>query len=304
LRKFKGNHLEDATSPIPDHTTAGTSPRPSRQRFLLLLVTLAVATLVAPLTPGSRTKASGQTAVAARRPIKALFISGGHAHDYGQLAPFLTSQISKLINVQFTLAMGDSSEELTGLDILNDEHFADGYDVVVYDMCYEHIDDFKFYNMMRAAYDGKPAIFIHCAVDGLNGSQKRVWEDLLGLRSKHHDDYGPFGTQKVDPKNPITLSWPDDWKTPGDELYEVTEVLPGIHPLLKVTSPQDGRVHVVAWTKMYGKGRVFGLTLGHDMDNAKSPNYLRLVANGILWSCNKLGQDGKPKAGYGAPQEQ
>ena len=28
-------------------------------------------------------------------------------------------------------------------------------------------------------------------------------------------------------------------------------------------------------------------------------DFLRLLANGLLWACDKLGEDGKPKEGYG-----
>jgi hypothetical protein len=29
------------------------------------------------------------------------------------------------------------------------------------------------------------------------------------------------------------------------------------------------------------------------------PEYHRLLANGLLWACDKLDKDGKPLAGYG-----
>jgi hypothetical protein len=31
------------------------------------------------------------------------------------------------------------------------------------------------------------------------------------------------------------------------------------------------------------------------------PVYLDLVTRGLLWACDKLDKDGKPKAGYGKP---
>ncbi len=35
----------------------------------------------------------------------------------------------------------------------------------------------------------------------------------------------------------------------------------------------------------------------HDND----PDYHKLVASGLLWSCGKLADDGQPAAGYAAP---
>jgi len=31
----------------------------------------------------------------------------------------------------------------------------------------------------------------------------------------------------------------------------------------------------------------------------EDPRYLDLVTRGLLWACGKLGEDGKPLAGYG-----
>ena len=107
---------------------------------------------------------------------------------------------------------------------------------------------------------------------------------------------------KLDPKNPITLSFPENWQTPGDELYQTISIQPESHQLLKVKSPQDGREHIVCWTYKYHSGLVFSTTLGHDLKTAASPDYLRLLANGLLWTCGKLGPDGKPFPGYAGPQ--
>src|SRR5207302_6188789 len=82
------------------------------------------------------------------------------------------------------------------------------------------------------------------------------------------------------------------------ELYQMISIDPQSHPLLKAKSPQDSREHIVGWTYQFGRGRVFATTLGHDMKTAGSPDYLQLLANGLLWTCNKLGDDGKAVAGY------
>jgi hypothetical protein len=46
---------------------------------------------------------------------------------------------------------------------------------------------------------------------------------------------------------------------------------------------------------------VFATTLGHDLKTAGMPEYHRLLANGLLWACGKLGDDGKPLEGYAGP---
>jgi len=136
-----------------------------------------------------------------------------------------------------------------------------------------------------------------------NSPSVHDWEDMCGMRSKVHDPYQAFGTEKLDPANPITKAFPADWKTPGDELYQTIELMTGSHALLRAKSPKDGREHTVCWIHEYGKGRVFATTLGHDFKTVESADYLGLVSNGILWACDKLDADGKPKAGYGPAQQ-
>ena len=44
----------------------------------------------------------------------------------------------------------------------------------------------------------------------------------------------------------------------------------------------------VAWTKMYGKGRVFYCSLGHVAAVARQPEVLTLVTRGMLWAAGRL----------------
>ena len=39
----------------------------------------------------------------------------------------------------------------------------------------------------------------------------------------------------------------------------------------------------VAWTRKYGKGRVFKTTLGHDGLAFRTPEFQRLILNGVDW---------------------
>jgi len=231
---------------------------------------------------------------AAPKPIKALFFVGGGYHDYAKLAPHLTSKLSELVKVSFVVK--DNFEPL------HDPKFADGYDAVVYDWCFDEAPDDVLENALRTTAAGKPTVMIHCAVHAFRRSPKiSEWETCCGMRSKVHDRFEPFTVVKLDPKSPITLSFPETWDTPGDELYQTISIQPESHQLLKVKSPQDGREHIVCWTYRYHSGLVFSTTLGHDLKTAASPEYLRLLANGLLWTCGKLGSDGKPAVGYAGP---
>src|SRR5258708_35374659 len=66
-------------------------------------------------------------------PIKALLFVGGGYHDYVKLAPHLTSKLSELANVAFVVK--DTFESL------HDPKFADGFDAIVYDWCFDDAPD-------------------------------------------------------------------------------------------------------------------------------------------------------------------
>ena len=224
-------------------------------------------------------------------PLKALFLTGGGYHDYQKLAPHLTSNLSRLVNAQFTTAFD--------LSALTNAGFADAYDVVVYDVCFDNAPDAILESALQAARKGKPAVMIHCAVHAFRQSKKvQEWEACCGMKSKVHDPYCPFTVMKLDRDDPITKAFPDQWKTPGDELYQTISIDPQSHQLLKAKSPHDGREHIVCWRYQFGRGRIFATTLGHDLKTAESDDYLRLLANGLLWTCDKLANDGKPLTGY------
>jgi len=62
---------------------------------------------------------------------------------------------------------------------------------------------------------------------------------------------------------------------------------PAVHVL--ASTPFDDVAMPVAWTKMWGKGRVFYSSMGHlasvfDQD----PNILRLMTRGMLWAAHAL----------------
>jgi type 1 glutamine amidotransferase len=93
--------------------------------------------------------------------------------------------------------------------------------------------------------------------------------------------------------------FPADWQTPMEELYNIEKVWSTATPLGASHSKETKRDEVDIWVNTYGKGRVFGTTLGHYNHTMQDPVFLDLVTRGLLWSCDKLDDDGQPKAGFG-----
>ena len=88
-------------------------------------------------------------------------------------------------------------------------------------------------------------------------------------------------------KSPITGSWPIGrpiGRPRSDELYENVKFWPNATPLLTAYSDTSKKDQVVAWINHYGKGRVFGTTLGHGSPTTDMESYHKLLANGLLWA--------------------
>ena len=222
-------------------------------------------------------------------PLKVLYVTGGGYHDYQKLAPLLTESIAKHANATFDVKWGVES--------LRDPKLGEGYDAIVYNLCFsDEKDDTVINNAVRVTREGKPTVLVHCSMHCFMASDS--WTECCGQRTRRHDDYRAFGTTKAAPDHPVMKSFPDNWTTAGDELYQTIEFGKNSTALLKVKSEESGNVHTVCWVHKFGEGNVFATTLGHDMKTAEQSDYHRLLAHGLLWACGKLTNDGKPAAGY------
>ena len=247
------------------------------------------------------------------KPLKAIMFVGGGFHDYKVMPGKLAAKIEGLVNITIDIKPVADAPAMAAL--FKAGNFADGYDVVIYDICFgEKWEDGDYDGALKVAADGKPAVFIHCSAHTYRPPrdtkdpryEQRVaiadakWHALVGMDTRVHDKFEAFTVEKAATDNPVIKSFPDDWKTPGDELYNTVKMMPTATPLLQAKSPINGKTHTVAWVNLYGKTRIFGTTLGHDMKTGGDPAYEKLLAYGLLWTCDKLDADGMPMSGYAA----
>jgi len=91
----------------------------------------------------------------------------------------------------------------------------------------------------------------------------------------------------------------DDFEVSTEQYY--MHVDPANHVLATTRFPVADGPHVpngpvdmpVAWTKYYGKGRVFYCSLGHHADIVRQPPILSLCRRGLLWAAGH--QDRAPR---------
>ena len=69
---------------------------------------------------------------------------------------------------------------------------------------------------------------------------------------------------------------------PSNKVYAVTQF-----PVADGPHVSNGSFDMpVVWTRMYGKGRVFYSSLGHNAEVVRQPDPLRLLTRGLLWAAN------------------
>jgi type 1 glutamine amidotransferase len=117
------------------------------------------------------------------------------------------------------------------------------------------------------------------------------WRDMLGGVFSHvglpdsKTKKGKFTIKIVDTQSPITRGL-NDFEL-NDELYYHLQMRPGVEPL--ATTDYNGGTWPVAWTRVYGQGRVFHTPLGHrdfgpgKDDPLRNPNLFKLVLQGVDW---------------------
>ncbi len=226
------------------------------------------------------------------KPLKIGYYTGGGYHNYKEQAAYIPVELEKLINCKVDVKWEREA--------LRDPKLGEGYDVVMYNICWADDKDKDadiLEKLPKLTFEGKPTVMIHCTFHSFRWVDS-AWTECEGLKTRHHEEFQPFEMEKVEKNHPIIKLLPDDWKTPGDEPYISLKMYPNAVPLLNVKT-KKGTVTTVAWVNQYGKGRVFGNSLGHDMKSIGMPEFMQLTANGTLWVCDKLGEDGKPKKGYG-----
>ena len=281
---------------------------------LLLLPTLALFTL-APLG----------IAADAPAPLKILLITGGCCHDYNAQKDILKKGIEARANVVVDQIHTDDKSTKPPLAILGNPDYAKGYDLVLHDECAADIKEpAQIAAVLKPHRDGIPGVNLHCAMHSYRfgdfgkpvaaGADNASWYEYLGLQTTGHGPQEPIAISYVNKESPITRGF-DDWTTIKEELYNNVQVLPTAQALARgkqmVKSKKkqaDGSEiieekaveTVVVWTNKFGeKARVFSTTIGHNNATVEDARYLDLVTRGVLWACDKLDADGKPKAGYG-----
>jgi hypothetical protein len=237
----------------------------------------------------------------ASEPLRALLITGGCCHDFAAQKKILSEGISARANVTWTIVL-EGNDRTNQVSIYTNADWAKGYDVVLHNECFGYVTNVAFVEGIVRAHSvgGVPAVMLHCSIHSYRFSTTDEWRKLLGVSSYQHGAKHAFEIVNLQAGHPVMKGFPDKWQDFPDELYQLKKIWPDCVPLGRAVSSKEAE-QVVVWVNTYGKARVFGTTLGHANETMSDKLYLDLVTRGLLWACDRLDADGKPKTGYGMP---
>jgi uncharacterized protein len=220
-------------------------------------------------------------------PVKVLFLSGGQRshHGYRDQALYLSSALEDTGRYEVTINEDAAILETPAMN---------KYDLIIVNAD-RRDPEFKLTaSQQNALLDwvkaGHGYISIHGA-DNAAPDWVPEWRDMLGGVFSHvglpdsKTKQGTFRIKIARTDHPITRGLSDfDLK---DELYYNLQMKHEVDPL--ATTDYNEGTWPVAWTRTYGKGRVFHTPLGHrsfkpgSADPLQDPNLLKLVIQGIDW---------------------
>ncbi|RLS57465.1 MAG: heme-binding protein [Planctomycetota bacterium] len=253
-------------------------------KFQTLIFTLTASFLA--ITPLHR-------AVAAEppKPLKVLIVCGGCCHDYNTQKELLSKGMMERAHVDVEVVHQGGTATNSRIPLYEKKDWSKGFDVVIHDECFSDVKDNAYtQNIITPHREGLPAVVLHCAMhcyrDGTDD-----WFQFCGVTSRRHGAHYPHEVLNVDSSHPIMAKFGPAWANPAGELYWIEKLWPTAHPLGTAKNKEQGNDEVCVWTNQYGKGRVFGTTLGHHNETVSAPEYLDMVTRGTLWACDRLNDE-------------
>jgi type 1 glutamine amidotransferase len=229
---------------------------------------------------------------------KVFLLSGGRRqhHGYRDQALYLAGALENTGRFQVTI--GEDAAILETPAIRK-------YDLIVV-TADRRDNEFKFTpGQQEAIFDfvrsGHGYVSIHAANNAAN-DWLPPWRDMLGGVFSHVGQpdgktrKGTYTVKIADTSSPITQGL-NDFPI-KDELYYQMQMQPDVQPL--ATIEYQGVAWPAAWTRTFGKGRVFHTVLGHrdfgpDKDDPiRDPNLGRLIIQGTDWAAAGRAASGKP----------
>ncbi len=206
--------------------------------------------------------------------IRTLLFTGGQIHDWRGNGDAIQAHLE-------SAGMFDLTRVNEDLSVLEAPHL-DPYELIVFFYTVGEITDAQKNGLLNAIAGGKGWVGIHSAADSFRNCPE--YRAMVGGFFVTHPRYRQYQVSVKDPEHPIMKGLPEEFMV-TDEQY-ILDYDPRVHVLC--TALWKGEAMPVAWTKSWGKGRVFYLALGHDAKACQQEIFGQLLVRGALWSAGKL----------------
>jgi type 1 glutamine amidotransferase len=256
-----------------------------------MLWSLSIALALAGRPSSAQTEAESPTTPT----LRALLVTGGCCHDYEMQKTILSEGIGDRaarlgVAVEWTIFHEGGESTDHRVSIYEQPDWAKAFDVVLHNECFAGITDDAFIEgIARAHREGVPAVVLHCTMHSYRHASTDAWREMLGVRSMRHERRkGSMVVRNRAADHPVMAGFGEEWTTPNGELYIIEKMFPTVTPLALAHSLEENADQLVIWTNQYGKGRVFGTTIGHHNETMSDPKYLDTVTRGLLWAAGRL----------------
>jgi uncharacterized protein len=229
------------------------------------------------------------------KKLKAIIVAGGCCHDYEKQKKIIADGLAERINISCDIIHEQKADKMK--EALSKKGWADNYDLVIYNFCHAHEKDKDFVeSITKIHHEGKAAIALHCSMHTYHwkikedSDKKKAWTELLGVTSPNHGPKSKIEVTPTDTEHPIMKGFPAKWVTPNGELYNIKKIHDSTKVLAMGVRTEKGNKSPTPciWVNTYGKGKVFGMTLGHYNETVKHKTYLDLLSRAALWTTNNL----------------
>jgi uncharacterized protein len=230
-----------------------------------------------------------------KKPTKALnavIVAGGCCHDYKSQKKIIADGLAERINITCDVIHEQDAKKMK--EALSKKGWADKYDLVIYNFCHAHESDQKFIeSVAKIHHDGKAAIALHCTMHTYHWKIKgetKAWTEMLGVTSPNHGPKSKIEVTPTETSHPIMKGFPAKWETPNGELYNIKKIHENTKVLAMGVRTEKGSKDPTPciWVNTYGKGKVFGMTLGHYNETVQHKVYMDLLSRAALWTTGNL----------------
>lgn len=217
---------------------------------------------------------------AQNKPVKALFVYGGwsgHAPEEfrDMIVPWLESE-------GFEVRVSDT------LAVYADAEYMQDVDLIVQLWTQGRASREELNGLLTAVENGVGIAGWHGGLgDAFHDSQR--YEYMIGGQWVEHpgNDGVPYRVNIIDHDDSVTAGL-DDFDVVSEQYYMHVDPNNKVLATTTFTAEHDnwieGATMPVIWKKVYGKGRVFYTSLGHQPDVYDSPEALEILHRGIRWA--------------------